>query len=704
MRAAARPGWLVVAAPAAVVVGVLAALAAGWYSGAFAAVSELADAGALVRWALPVTTVVGHLASALTLGALVTAAAFLPPGRAQRTALSTAAVAAGVWALVALAGVVLQYADISARPFGAADFGPGLWHFVTEIEVGSAAAWVVVLAALTAVAALVVRGAVGALVTAVLPLAAFAYQASTGHAAGAASHVLAVGAMFLHLVGAALWVGGLGAVAVLVIGRSGSCDFAQDDKSIAVRGDERGVVRGDERGVVREGESIAAREGRRGARPGWVAALPRYSVVAGWCLVVVGYSGVVSAWVRLGSPADLLTTRYGVLLLTKGVLLAGLGVLGLLHRRSVLRRLGDGSSAPRALFARLAAVELLVMGAVMGVAVALGDSAPPVPDAVPLDTSPAYQLTGSPLPPELTPSRWVTEWRLEPMLALACVAAVVVYVTWVRRLARRGDRWPLGRTVAWCAGVVVMAWTTNGGPAVYGEVLFSGHMVAHMVMALLIPMLLVLAAPVTLLVRAVPRRTDGSRGPREWVLGLVHSRWGRFVAHPVVAAVVFVAGMLVFYYTPLFEWSLRSHVGHLWMVVHFTLAGYLFANALVGVDPGPSRPPYPQRLVLLFATMAFHAFFGVALMMQTSLLAPDWFGNMGRPWGGSALEDQQHGGDIAWGIGELPTLVLAITVAVLWTRSDEREARRRDRKADRDGDAELQEYNAMLARMAERDG
>jgi len=188
------------------------------------------------------------------------------------------------------------------------------------------------------------------------------------------------------------------------------------------------------------------------------------------------------------------------------------------------------------------------------------------------------------------------------------------------------------------------------------------------------------------------------------VLGLVHSPWGRFVAHPVVAALVFVAGMVVFYYTPLFEWSLRSHVGHLWMIVHFTLAGYLFANALIGIDPGPNRPAYPPRLVLLFATMAFHAFFGVALMMQTSLLAPDWFGNMGRPWGGSALEDQQHGGSIAWGIGELPTLALAIAVAVLWTRSDEREARRRDRKADRDGDAELQEYNAMLKKMAERDG
>ncbi|WP_281276125.1 cytochrome c oxidase assembly protein [Xylanimonas allomyrinae] len=223
-----------------------------------------------------------------------------------------------------------------------------------------------------------------------------------------------------------------------------------------------------------------------------------------------------------------------------------------------------------------------------------------------------------------------------------------------------------------------------------------------MVLALLVPMLLVLAAPVTLLMRAVPGRRDGSRGPREWVLGFVHSRWGRVVSQPIVAGVVFVVGMIVFYFTPLFDWSLRSHVGHVWMVVHFTLAGYLFANALIGIDPGPNRPAYPQRLLLLFATMAFHAFFGVALMMQTSLLAADWFGNMGRPWGDSAIVDQQTGGSIAWGIGELPTLGLAIGVAVLWTRSDEREARRRDRQADRDGDAELAEYNAMLAKMAGR--
>jgi putative copper resistance protein D len=187
------------------------------------------------------------------------------------------------------------------------------------------------------------------------------------------------------------------------------------------------------------------------------------------------------------------------------------------------------------------------------------------------------------------------------------------------------------------------------------------------------------------------------------VLGVVHSRVARFFANPMVAAVNFAGSMVVFYYTPLFGLALSTYLGHLLMIVHFTLAGYLFANALVGVDPGPTRPGYPVRLLLLFTTMAFHAFFGLALVSGQTLLVPEWFGLLGRPWGPPALADQQAGGGIAWGISELPMLALAIALAVAWTRDDERTARRRDRAADRYGDTELIEYNAMLARLASGD-
>lgn len=653
----ARPWWLIGAAPAAVTFALLAVVAAGSFSGAFRPFTLFTDPGAGVRWGMPMATVVTELTAAVTLGALVLTACVLPSGRAVERGLGIAGVASGVWAVAATVHLVLHTSWSTFVPVGDPVFGRTFWSFVTDGEVGRAYLGVVVVAAVTSAVALAVRGPVGALWTAAIALVAVALQAGTGHAAGASSHDLAISAMFLHLGGAALWVGGLAAIALLGL--------------------------------------------RDAAAP---TTIRRYSAIAGWCYAAVALSGLVSAWIRLGS-VDALTTDYGVLLIVKATLLVVLGALGWVHRRAVLRRLPavgqDAAGVPR-LFWRLAAVELLVMGAVSGVAVALGSTAAPIPEVPVVDASAAQQVTGHPLPAEPTVARWFTEFQWDLILAFGCAAAVVVYVTWAVRLARRGDRWPVSRTVSWCLGIVVLFWATNGGAAVYGHVLFSAHMVQHMVLAMVVPLFLVLAAPVTLLLRAVPARRDGSRGPREWILALVHSRWGRLIAHPIVAAVLFAGGMIAFYYTPLFELSLRSYPWHVWMIAHFTLVGYLFANALVGIDPGPSRPSYPLRIVLLFATMTFHAFFGVALTSGTALLVPEWFGLLGRPWGPSAIEDQQRGGAVAWGIGELPMLVLAIGVAVSWTRSDARDAKRQDRAADRDGDAELEAYNAMLAKMANR--
>jgi cytochrome c oxidase assembly factor CtaG len=289
------------------------------------------------------------------------------------------------------------------------------------------------------------------------------------------------------------------------------------------------------------------------------------------------------------------------------------------------------------------------------------------------------------------------------LFALLAVVMAVVYVRWVLRLRRRGDAWSAGRTASWLAGVAIFAWVTSGPPAVYGQVLFSVHMLQHMVLAMVTPVLFCLAAPVTLALRALPTRRDSSRGPREWLLALVESRWGRFVSHPLVAALGFGGSMIIFYLTPVFPWALSTHLGHIAMVVHFSLVGYLFANALVGIDPGPSRPAHPMRLLLLFGTVGFHALFGVAIAQSTVLLAADWYGALGLPWGVDALADQRSGANLAWAFGELPTLVLAALVAVQWARDDERTARRLDRAADRDGDARLAEYNAMLARLTTRD-
>jgi putative copper resistance protein D len=343
------------------------------------------------------------------------------------------------------------------------------------------------------------------------------------------------------------------------------------------------------------------------------------------------------------------------------------------------------------------------MGAAVGLAVALANSAPPVQEVVSSDV--ALAVTGYPMPPAPDALTWLTAWRVDLLWTTVAALLIGLYVTGAVRLARRGDHWPVLRTVAWVAGALIMVWATSGAPGIYGRVLFSSHMLGHMVMSMVVPPLLVLGAPVTLALRTLPSRRDGSRGPREWLLEVVHSRVLGVLGHPIVAAGFFAVSLIVFYYSPLFELALRTHTGHVLMHLHFLLAGYLFASVLIGVDPGAKRPPYPLRMVLLFATMAFHAFFGVYLLQGNLLLGGDLLTQLAtdRDWGRTPLADQQLGGAITWGVGEVPTLLLALGLALAWVRSDEREGRRHDRQAERDGGATLAAYNERLRRIAERD-
>lgn len=641
------------------------------WSGAVAPTGVL-DPGALVRWGVPAVTVLTDGAAAVTLGALALCALVLPappsdrPGKrrrvrgpvdgtAWRVAARTASVAAVVWTLASVLRIVLTYSRTSGRRLDEPTFGPELAHFVTQIPMGQAYLAATLLVALLATVSVAVSTPTGAALAGALGLGTLVPIALTGHAAGAAEHALAVSSLWMHMGAMSLWAGGL-AVLCLV-------------------GRHLGVDR--------------------------TSAVTRFSTMSGWTFALVGVSGVANGWIRVGSPADL-GTPYGQLLLAKALAFAGLGMVGWLHRRRTVPQVADRPG----LFWRLAVGEVLLMAAVIGVSVALAASPPPVPQEPPARPTPVQEVTGYPAPPEPSFLTWLTEWRLDMLFGVATVAGIAVYLTWVLRLRRRGDHWSGARTASWLAGMVLFGWVTSGGPAVYGLVLFSGHMVQHMLLAMVVPIFLVLGAPVTLALRALPARTDGSHGPREWLLALVHSRWAQFWARPVVAAINFAGSMIVFYYTPLFAFALNMdvHIGHVLMVVHFSLAGYLFANALIGIDPGPARPTYPMRLLLLFATMAFHAFFGVSIMQATTLFAADHFGRLGLPWGVDALADQQVGGAITWGIGELPTLVLAVSVAIGWARDEDRAARRQDRQADRDDDAALAEYNARLAELAKHDG
>ncbi|GAA3711557.1 hypothetical protein GCM10022204_32950 [Microlunatus aurantiacus] len=315
----------------------------------------------------------------------------------------------------------------------------------------------------------------------------------------------------------------------------------------------------------------------------------------------------------------------------------------------------------------------------------------------------ATSLLGYPPPPPLSVSGWLTNGYPAMLWLTVCALMIGLYVAGVVKLRRGGNAWPVHRTVLWLLGALLLAFLTSGGPAVYGRMSFSAHMVQHMSLMVPLPLLLVAGAPVTLAMRALPTRRDKSFGPREVLLALVHSRFLSTIGQPVVAAVIFTGSLIVFYYTSLFEVAMFTHIGHVLMTVHFLLTGYLFIWSLVGIDPGPKRPAYPIRLLILLIAMAFHAFFGLSLMQSAALIGPDWWHALGQSDDAVLLADQQLGGGIAWGAGDIPALLIGLALIVQWVRSDAKETKRLDRKADRDDDAELRAYNERLAVLAKKD-
>jgi cytochrome c oxidase assembly factor CtaG len=222
-----------------------------------------------------------------------------------------------------------------------------------------------------------------------------------------------------------------------------------------------------------------------------------------------------------------------------------------------------------------------------------------------------------------------------------------------------------------------------------------------MLLSMLVPILLVLGAPVTLLLRALPVAARGAPpGPREWVLAGVHSPVARFVTHPLFALPVFVGTYYALYFSDLFGWALTQHWAHVAMNVHFILAGWIFFWPIIGIDPSPRRLPAPARLGVLFASVPFHAFFGVALMNGNTVIGDAFYRSLALPWVPDLLEDQKLGGGLTWASGEFPLLIVIIALLIQWSRADERSARRADRRADADGDADLKAYNEMLRRLA----
>lgn len=616
------------------------------------------DAGGLTEWALPVIRVIAQCGAVVTVGLLLAAAVLLP---SRTDVLSTGAVRAArtaswvalVWGAAALLESVLVLSDVLAYSLLRTLSPAVLTTYLPSLPAASAWAVTGALALLASLAARECERPAGAWLAFLVGVGAVAPPALSGHAASAGNHDLAMSSLLVHLVAIVLWVGGL--IALVWYART-------DGRFLAI-------------------------------------AAQRFSPLALTCYVAVGISGVANAFLRIPSWSDLWTSGYGRLVVVKVVAFAGLGVLGWWHRRTTLPQLQ--ARQPGA-FRRFAGVEALVMLGVIGIAVALSRTPPPA-DVVEVPPTQARELLGFGVPAHPSLLRYVTEVRFDILIALTLLAMAVLYLGAARRLHRRGDRWSIGRTASWLTGVAILAFANLAGLSTYGHITFSAHMTQHMLMSMLAPIFLVLGAPISLALRALPPAgRDQPAGPREWLLAVLHSRVMRGLTHPVVALVLFVSAPYMIYFSGLFQYAMYHHWAHLAMHIHFVLVGYLFYETLVGVDPLPYRASFPVRLIVLFLSLPFHAFFAIAMMSSSQVIAAQWYQALGNPYHLDLLADQRIGAAFAWGFGEVPLIVALIALLVQWSRDDDRRARRSDRQADRDGDAELTAYNEMLATRSRR--
>lgn len=559
-----------------------------------------------------------------------------------------------LWVIVGAANIVFTLANILGSQISVATDFTTLRSFVTQVTLGQYMFFQLIVALLVAGLVQNVKRVGASILLLVAALIGIVAPVFESHSASSGSHALAIGSLIVHVVALTIWVGGAFGLAIL----------DPEDRGLAV---------------------------------------PRFSQLALWSVIAVVISGVANAWTRLNFAAAW-HTNYALIVIAKVLLTLLLVFIGYQHRRNLSKQ---SQSVNWAKFSQLITIELSIMIIALALGSWLSTNQPPAP-ALGSKFDAASTVAGLPMPAAPNFSRVLLAFNPDALFLGILVLALVLYLRGVAILKRQGDTWPVSRTIYFVIGCAVIEFATSGGLGVYAYFAFSYHMVAHMVLGMVAPIFIVLSAPITLALRTLPQgRTPNERGVRGTLISALHSRLVSIWVNPIVALALFDGSLFVLYLTPLFGGMMLSHTGHFVMDLHFILAGLLFFHVIIGVDPNPKRVPYLARIVLLFAAMAIHAFFSIALLSSTTLLDHGYFAQLHRTWSPDLLSDQHLGGSLGWAMGEVPIMLALVATFVLWVRDDSREAKRIDRNAERAAAMgtpdELAQYNAYLAKLAVRD-
>ena len=557
------------------------------------------------------------------------------------------------WVIGNIGTIFFTLANILGQSFTAALDPTVMRSFLTQVTLGQYFLFqtlISVIVVLSSKSIIRINSTIALLMLTIIGIVAPIFQS---HSASSGSHSLAIGSLVVHVVGLSFWVGGIFALIFI----------DSEDRVIAV---------------------------------------PRFSVLALWSAIAVVVSGSANAWARLDFKSAWQTT-YALVVIAKIVLTIALLAMGYLHRKNLSKK----SAINWVSLGRLIMVEAFVMVSALILGAWLSSNRAPVRNSEESFNA-ALTVAGIETPKPPTFSRILLSYEPDALMIGLLVVAVALYIKGVIVLTKRGDKWPVGRTISFALGISVIDFATSGGLGLYAHFAFSYHMTAHMFLGMIAPIGIVLGAPITLALRTLPQgRNSTERGVRGSLISALHSRLGRFYTNPLIALAIFDGSLFALYFTSLFGGMMQSHVGHFFMNFHFILAGTLFFYVVVGIDPNPRKIPHLVRMVILLAAMSIHAFFSVALMSSTTLIDQGYFASLKTPWLLDLLADQNKGGAIGWAMGEIPILLALVATFIQWMRDDSREANRIDKNTARMAAMgqpdELAQYNQYLSELAKKE-
>ena len=550
------------------------------------------------------------------------------------------------WIITILIFILIQIAYLLEQPISSSFDLTVIRSYLTQTSVGKS--YLIQLLGVLIVLLIPLKKVLSTYISLIIALIAITAPIFQSHGTSSSHHGLAIGALVIHVIALSFWVGGL----------FGLTQLSKAQKLIA---------------------------------------LPRFSELALWSAITVAITGAATAWTRLDSISSW-QSKYGAITILKIFLTLTLIGFGALHRRWIIK-----SDFP-SIF-RLISGEIVIMFVTVFVGSWLSTVAPPTRE---VKSSQALLITGIQMPPAPTFSNILLAYDADGLMLGLLIIAVALYIKGVVILRKRGDTWPVGRTIAFALGISMVDFATSGGLGVYSHFAFSNHMMAHMFLGMIAPIGIVLGAPITLALRTLPQaRNKDERGVRGSFIALLHSKPALVMTNPVVALAIFDGSLFTLYFTPLFGNLMQGHSGHFFMSTHFLLAGILFFQTIIGIDPAPRKVPHLVKIIIIFAAMSIHAFFSIAIMSATTLIDNGYFVLLERPWATDLLADQKLGGAIGWAMGEIPILLALIATFLQWLREDKKEAGRIDRAADRAAamgeDDDLAQYNRYLAQLNQRD-